>query len=98
MNHTVPGVNAGYITRSKLLGDHLRQQQDMISGKIIDAVRPRSVTDQQRFPIWPLVTARRNLAAVLQATQFGATERRAIASERKPFGEGTSLSGFCVTR
>jgi hypothetical protein len=26
MNHAVPGVNAGYITRSKLLSDHLRRQ------------------------------------------------------------------------
>ena len=24
MNHSVPGVNAGYITRAKLLGDHSR--------------------------------------------------------------------------
>jgi hypothetical protein len=34
MNHTVPGVNAGHITRNKLLGDHLRQQQELISRKI----------------------------------------------------------------
>jgi integrase len=27
MNHSVPGVNAGYITRSKLMSDHLRGQQ-----------------------------------------------------------------------
>ncbi|RNJ41505.1 hypothetical protein DNR46_33145 [Mesorhizobium japonicum] len=25
MNHSIPGVNAGYITRNKLLSDHLRQ-------------------------------------------------------------------------
>src|SRR3989442_913737 len=34
MNHSVPGVNAGYINRSKLLSDHLRQQQEMISRKM----------------------------------------------------------------
>lgn len=31
MNHAIPGVNAGYITRHKLLEDHLRQQQQAIS-------------------------------------------------------------------
>jgi len=94
MNHTVPGVNAGYITRSKLLGDHLRQQQEMISRKVIDAVRPRSDSHEQRIPIWPLLTARRVLADVLQATQSGAAERRAKASERKALGIDISLSGI----
>ncbi len=37
MNHSLPGVNAGYITRNKLLGDHLRKQQQAISGLIIEA-------------------------------------------------------------
>jgi hypothetical protein len=27
MNHSIPGVNAGYITRNKLLSGHLRQQR-----------------------------------------------------------------------
>jgi hypothetical protein len=27
MNHSVAGVNAGYITRNKLLNNHLRWQQ-----------------------------------------------------------------------
>ena len=31
MNHSLPGVNAGYITRDRLLRDHLRQQQQRIS-------------------------------------------------------------------
>jgi hypothetical protein len=26
MNHAIPGVNAGYITRAKILEDHLRSQ------------------------------------------------------------------------
>jgi hypothetical protein len=26
MNHSLPGVNADYITRNKLLEDHLRKQ------------------------------------------------------------------------
>ena len=34
MNHSLGGVNAGYITRSRLLGDHLRRQQQIISDAI----------------------------------------------------------------
>jgi integrase len=34
MNHAIQGVNAGYITRHKLLEDHLRYQQQMISDTI----------------------------------------------------------------
>ncbi len=38
MNHAIPGVNSGYITRHKLLEDHLRHQQQAISEVI---ARPR---------------------------------------------------------
>lgn len=34
MNHSLPGVNAGYITRNKLLTDHLRVQQQRISSVV----------------------------------------------------------------
>jgi integrase len=37
MNHSLPGVNAGYITRDRLLRDHLRQQQQRISGLVVDS-------------------------------------------------------------
>jgi len=36
MNHSVPGVNEGYITRDKLLNNHLRQLQERISSVILD--------------------------------------------------------------
>lgn len=39
MNHSLPGVNAGYITREGLLGDHLRKQQEQISQIILDAAK-----------------------------------------------------------
>lgn len=39
MNHSIPGVNAGYMTRHKLLEDHLRRQQQVISSAIFAAVR-----------------------------------------------------------
>jgi hypothetical protein len=39
MNHAIPGVNAGYVTRHKLLEDHLRSQQQAISSAVFAAVR-----------------------------------------------------------
>jgi integrase len=38
MNHAIPGVNAGYITRHKLLEHHLRRQQQLISAAVFDAL------------------------------------------------------------
>jgi site-specific recombinase XerD len=38
MNHALPGVNAGYITRHKLLEDHLRRQQQSISSAVFGAL------------------------------------------------------------
>jgi hypothetical protein len=35
MNHSLPGVNAGYITRDRLLRNHLRQQQQRISELVV---------------------------------------------------------------
>jgi integrase len=37
MNHSLPGVNTGYLTRHRLTGDHLRKQQQMISSTIVAA-------------------------------------------------------------
>ena len=38
MNHSLPGVNAGYITRDRLLRDHLRQQQQRISDLVVHSL------------------------------------------------------------
>ena len=38
MNHSLPGVNAGYITRDRLLRDHLRHQQQRISELVVHGV------------------------------------------------------------
>jgi len=45
MNHAIPGVNAGYITRHKLLEDHLRSQQQAISSAVFAALRDSLVED-----------------------------------------------------
>jgi site-specific recombinase XerD len=38
MNHSLPGVNAGYITRDRLVRDHLRKQQERISTIVVEKV------------------------------------------------------------
>ena len=53
MNHSVPGVNAGYITRAKLLSDHLRGQQEKISELILSCAARRE--DKQD---WPFLNSR----------------------------------------
>jgi len=40
MNHSLPGVNAGYITRNRLLSDHLRKQQQSISDAVLATLEP----------------------------------------------------------
>lgn len=42
MNHSLPGVNAGYITRDKLLRDHLREQQARISAIVLNKGEQKS--------------------------------------------------------
>jgi len=65
MNHAIPGVNAGYITRSKLINDHLRQQQEMISRTITDAIREQRGHGKPAIPSWPLLPARKVVADVM---------------------------------
>jgi len=72
MNHSVPGVNAGYITRSKLLSDHLRQQQEMISRKMVEALRGRSIEGKKQPAAWPLIPARTVLADILRKLDVAA--------------------------
>ena len=38
MNHSIAGVNAGYITRNRLLDDHLRKRQQAISDAAFTAM------------------------------------------------------------
>jgi hypothetical protein len=81
MNHSVVGVNAGYINRNKLLRDHLRQQQEMISCKIVDTIWPKSKSIEERPTQWPLLTARRLLSDLLRASRDGPEETEAAEAE-----------------
>jgi len=51
MNHAIPGVNAGYITRHKLLDDHLRSQQQAISNTVFAALST-SITHDNALQGW----------------------------------------------
>ena len=69
MNHSVPGVNAGYITRSKLLGDHLRHQQETISRKLTEAARAKFKDGESESTKWLFLPARRVLKEMLRSTK-----------------------------
>lgn len=51
MNHSIPGVNAGYVTRHKLVEDHLRSQQQAISTVVFSALG-NSLTEQEALINW----------------------------------------------
>jgi hypothetical protein len=51
MNHAIPGVNAGYITRHKLLDDHLRAQQQQISSAVF-AVLAGATAERRELLDW----------------------------------------------
>jgi integrase len=65
MNHSVQGVNPGYITRNKLIGDHLRQQQEKISQLIIGAVVGRGRRPSALLSRWLNSTSRTLLKDLL---------------------------------
>jgi len=69
MNHAIPGVNAGYITRSKLVNDHLRQQQEMISRPVTDGIREQRGHGETAIASWPLLPARKVVADVMREAE-----------------------------
>lgn len=58
MNHSLPGVNAGYITRSKLMRDHLRAQQEKLSAFVLSAVAGRGRRPSADLSRWLNSTSR----------------------------------------
>jgi integrase len=52
MNHSLPGVNAGYITVSGLLDGHLRRQQERISAAMLAAVKSGNGKNRGRVLKW----------------------------------------------
>jgi integrase len=81
MNHAIPGVNAGYITRHKLLHDHLRRQQQAISSAVFAALET-SLTETLILQTWlgPGPTRRAILGVQVKPTdcdQEHVTQRQA---------------------
>jgi len=63
MNHSLPGVNAGYITRAKLISGHLRVSQEKLTAVVLDGGKleaakwpnlpSRLIGDPRRDPTLP---------------------------------------------
>lgn len=75
MNHSLPGVNAGYITRAKLVHSHLRAAQQQISDTVFGTLN----RDDGNGEAWP-----RTSAKTLLRTEFPARldAERGKASQR----------------
>lgn len=58
MNHSLPGVNAGYITRNKLVGGHLRVAQQKLSDHVMAAIKQQEGDAGK----WPFLPVRRMMA------------------------------------
>jgi len=52
MNHALQGVNSGYITKSALIEDHLRRQQERISTTVLQAVEAGRGRRRDRVLAW----------------------------------------------
>ncbi|MFK4056875.1 integrase arm-type DNA-binding domain-containing protein [Brevundimonas sp. NPDC046655] len=65
MNHSLPGVNAGYITRSKLMRDHLRAQQERLSQFIVGSAVGRGRRPSAELSRWLNSTSRMMLQELL---------------------------------
>ena len=67
MNHALGGVNAGYITRQKLVADHLRQQQEKLSNYIVGTVVGHGRRPSTQLSRWLNSTSRVHLSDLMQA-------------------------------
>jgi integrase len=80
MNHSVPGVNAGYITRAKLLSDHLRGQQEKISRLILSNSTKSKSKDRE----WPLLSSRelmKRVEAQLESERQRIDDRNSVSEK-----------------
>ena len=91
MNHALPGVNPGYITRSKLMRDHLRSAQETLSVFLLSGVVGRGRRPSAELSRWLNSTSRTLLedlmavdpdAARLQAGPRAALRRLEVQAAR----------------
>jgi len=52
MNHSLPGVNAGYITRERLVNNHLRKQQERISDIVSSRIEKAAPEAREELRAW----------------------------------------------
>jgi len=88
MNHSVKGVNEGYITRSKLLNDHLRASQQTLSDFIIKSGTAPPKDGSKRERVWPLLAARRIGDDQLDPTPPDPREGKALGPRKARTAEG----------
>lgn len=81
MNHSIPGVNAGYITRHKLLEDHLRRQQQAISSTIFGTLGD-TIAREMKVAAWLGPGATRS-ATSLAREEFTKREVATVAPHRR---------------
>jgi site-specific recombinase XerD len=77
MNHSIPGVNAGYITRHRLLEDHLRKQQQAISSAVFAAVEG-SILREPTVRDWLGCGATRRVIQKSKISQIETNERTKV--------------------
>lgn len=77
MNHAIPGVNEGYITREKILEDHLRQQQQAITDAIFAPLRDLREKD---VPVaaWLRPRSAQSLIALARETKTAHAQLREV--------------------
>lgn len=78
MNHSLPGVNAGYITRERLLGDHLRAAQEKLSNCIVESGRSTQASSR-----WPSLPSRRIGDLLMDPTPPDPREGKGIGGRKR---------------
>jgi hypothetical protein len=89
INHAIPGVNAGYITRHKLLENHLRAQQQAISSATFAGLGD-ALTENRAVRAWLRPAAAKPLPSAANAERSEA--ERPLGQHGGPSGGLTDLS------
>ncbi len=97
MNHSLSGVNANYITRHRLLENHLRDAQEKISHVVVEAAV--SARQPSCKPIADWLGSCRVQPDLLQADNsldIAAERQRANSGNRRPAGLRISTAFGCI--
>ncbi|PZV34449.1 hypothetical protein B5V02_32255 [Mesorhizobium kowhaii] len=96
MNHAIPGVNAGYISRHKLLEDHQRIQQQAISATMFGALGNLIAKDDAvRSWLGPCATRRAIQVAMRNDGEALRDEYRSVVFVRSADPSPPPTLGIC---